>query len=89
MAMGATPRDVVAVIVRGAMIPLGAGLGISLVAALLLSHLLASLLYEISNTDPLAYMGAGALLLIIGAIASARPAWRAAIADPMKTLRAD
>lgn len=89
MAMGATPRDVVAVIVRGAMIPLGAGLVISFAAALLLSRLLASLLYEISSTDPVAYVGAGALLLIIGAVASARPAWRAATGDPMQTLRAE
>lgn len=89
VAMGATRHDVVAVIVRGAMVPLGVGLGVSLIAALLLSRLLASLLYEISSTDPVAYLGAGALLLIIGAIASARPAWRAAAADPMQTLRAE
>jgi hypothetical protein len=35
--------------------PLCAGLGISLVAALLLGRLLSSLLYEISSTDPIAY----------------------------------
>jgi len=89
VAMGATRHDVIAVIVRGAMIPLGAGLVISFVAALLLSHLLSSLLYEISGTDPVAYMCAAGLLLLIGAIASARPAWRAAVADPMQTLRAE
>jgi len=89
VAVGATRCDVISAIMRGAMIPLAAGLGVSFVAALLLSHLLASLLYEISSTDPVAYLGAGAVLLIIGAIASARPAWRAAVADPMRTLRAE
>ena len=89
VAMGATRHDVIAVIVRGAIVPLGAGLGISFVAALLLSRLLASLLYEISTTDPVAYLGAGAMLLVIGAIASARPAWRAATIDPMQTLRTE
>jgi putative ABC transport system permease protein len=89
VAMGATPRDVVAVIVRGAMIPLAAGLVVSLVAALLLSRLLTSVLYEISGTDPIAYLGAGLLLLAIGAVASARPAWRAANGDPLAALRSE
>ena len=89
MAMGATPRDVVAVIVRGAMVPLGTGVGISFVAALLLSRLLTSVLYEISGTDPLPYVSAAALLFAIGAAASGRPAWKAATVDPMQTLRAE
>jgi putative ABC transport system permease protein len=87
MALGATPQKVVAVILRGAMIPLASGLAVSLVAALLLSRLLASLLYEIDSNDPVTFVSAGALLLAIGAVASARPAWRAATADPLKALR--
>jgi hypothetical protein len=89
VAMGATSRDIIAVILRGAMIPLAAGLAVSLVAALLLSRLLTSVLYEISGTDPLAYTSAAALFLAIGAVASARPAWKAATVDPMQTLRAE
>lgn len=89
VAVGATRHDVVAVIVRSAMVPLAAGLAVSFVAALLLSRLLTSLLYEISNTDAVAYLGAGALLLIIGVLASARPAWKAANRDPMQKLRAE
>lgn len=89
MAMGATPRDVVAVIVRGAMVPLASGLAVSIVAALLLSRLLTSVLYEISGTDPIAYLGAGALLLAIGAVASMRPAWKAANGDPLQALRTE
>ena len=89
VALGASPRNVVAEIVRSAMIPLAAGLAVSLAAALLLSRLLASLLYEISSTDPVAYLGAGVLLLVIGAIASARPAWKAATGDPLQALRTE
>ncbi len=89
VALGATPRTVVTLILRDAMIPLAVGLAISLVAALLLSRLLASILYEISGTDPFAYLGAAALVLVIGAIASARPAWKAAIVDPLAALRAE
>jgi putative ABC transport system permease protein len=89
VALGATPRNVVAVILRGAMIPLVAGLVISVVAAVLLSRLLTDLLYEIRGTDPSTYVGAGVLLLAIGVIASVRPAWRAAVADPLKALRTE
>lgn len=89
VALGATPRRVVAVILREAMIPVCAGLAISLIAALALARLLASLLYEISGTDPLTYFAAAALILAIGAAASARPAWKAAVGDPLKALRSD
>ena len=89
VALGATPLKVAAVILRGAMIPLAAGLVISVVAALLLSRLLASLLYGLSSNDPAAYLSAGAVLLATGVIASIRPAWRAATGDPLDALRAD
>jgi hypothetical protein len=85
VAMGATPRDIIGLILRGAMIPLVTGLAVSLVAALLLSRLLTSVLCEISGMDRPAYVGAAALLLAIGAVASARPAWKAATLDPMHT----
>ncbi len=89
VALGATPQKVVAVILRGAMIPLASGLAVSIVAALLLSRLLASLLYEIGSNDPVAFLSAGALLLAIGAVASARPAWKAATSDPLQALRVE
>jgi len=87
VALGATPADVVAVIVRGAMVPLLVGLVLSGIMALFLSRLLESVLYEVKGSDPATYLGAGALLLAIGAVASARPAWRAAAGDPVRALR--
>jgi predicted permease len=89
VALGATPNDVLAVILRGAMVPLMVGLGLSIVTTLLLSRLLTNLLYGVSSSDPLTYLSAGALLLLIGVAASARPAWRAATRDPLWTLRAE
>ena len=89
VALGATPRRVVGLILHDTMIPLAAGLASGLVAALLLSRVLTSLLYEISSTDPSTYLGAGALLLAIEAAASARPAWKAAIGDPRGALRTE
>src|SRR5712692_551638 len=89
VALGATASDVLAVILRVAMVPLMVGLGLSVVATLLLSRLLTNLLYGVSSSDPLTYLSAGALLLLIGVAASARPAWRAATRDPLGTLRAE
>ena len=89
VALGATANDIATVILRGAMIPLVFGLGLSALAALPLSRLLTNLLYGVSSGDLLTYLSAGALLLLIGAAASARPAWRAATRDPLATLRAD
>ncbi|MGI9070414.1 MAG: ADOP family duplicated permease [Bryobacteraceae bacterium] len=89
MALGATANNVLALIMRGAMIPLLFGVSLSVVAALLLSRLLTNLLYGVSSSDPVTYLGAGALLLAIGAIASVRPAWQAAIRDPLQTLRSE
>jgi putative ABC transport system permease protein len=89
VALGARPHNVVAVLMRDAMIPLAAGLAVSVVAAVLLSRLLTSILYEIRGTDPIAYLGAGMLLLGIGAAASVLPAWRAATRDPLQALRTE
>ena len=89
VALGATPSHVVALILRDAMLPLAVGLGVSLIAALLLARLLTGLLYETGAGDPVAYLGAGAVLLLVGAAASARPALTAAAADPVRALRQD
>lgn len=74
---------------RGAILPLACGLALSLVAALLLSRLLGSLLYEITSMDPVAYALAVLVLLAAGLLASVQPAWRAAGRDPLQALRVD
>jgi putative ABC transport system permease protein len=89
MALGAVPRNVVVLLVRQAMVPLAAGLVISAAGSLALSRLLKSLLYETSPADPLAYTFAGTVLLAIGALASAAPAWKASAGDPLAALRTE
>ncbi len=89
VALGASPGNVAAAILNRAMLPLVCGLALSIVAALWLSRLLSSLLYGITSSDPLTYCSAATLLLITGAAATARPAWQAAIRDPLETLRAE
>jgi predicted permease len=87
MALGAQPRDVLGLVVgHGARLALvGALLG--LIASLVLTRLMSSLLFRVSATDPLTYT-LGALLLTIVALAACyTPARRAARIDPMVALR--
>lgn len=89
VALGASPRRIVTVVLRGAMIPLSVGLVVSLVAAFVLARLLSSVLYETSTADPLTYLAAAASLLAVGAVASVYPAWKAAAANPLTALRTE
>ncbi|MGO9260240.1 MAG: ABC transporter permease [Bryobacteraceae bacterium] len=89
VALGARPAQVAALVLRDAMKPLAIGLALSLIAALMLSRWLGSLLYEIGASDPATYLGVAILLLGIGVAASLGPAWRAASGDPMQALRAE
>lgn len=89
VAVGATPRNLAADVLRRIMIPLAAGLAASAIAAIGLSRLLTSLLYGVSPEDPLTYILCFALLAALGLLAAIRPAWRAATGDPMASLRAE
>jgi putative ABC transport system permease protein len=89
LALGASPRRVVIEAFKFAMTPLLIGLLVSIAAALVLFRLLGSLIYEIGTNDPMTYIGASALVIMTGAIASLRPAMKAALADPLDTLRVD
>ena len=89
LALGASPQRVVIEALKFAMTPLLVGLLVSVAAALVLFRLLGSLIYEIGANDPLTYIGASALVIMTGAIASLRPAMKAALADPLDTLRVE
>ena len=87
VALGATPRSVVALVVRQAMVWTLSGMAIGLALALAVSRLLGSLLYGISPTDPLTF---GAVIVLLGGAAAAAavvPALRASRLDPLVALR--
>lgn len=63
------------------------GVAAGLVAALFLTRLLRSLLFDVSPADPVAMIGAALLLLTVAAVASTVPAWRATRVDANKSLR--
>lgn len=89
MALGATPARVRGDVLRRALAVAGVGTGVGVVSALASSRLLASLLYEVRPTDPVALLGACGLLLAVAALAAFVPARQATRIDPAHALRAD
>ena len=87
MALGAQRRDVLRMIVgQGAKLAL-LGLGVGVALALLLTGLIASLLYGVSATDPLTFGAVAIILLGVALSACYIPARRAVRVDPMIALR--
>jgi ABC-type lipoprotein release transport system permease subunit len=60
---------------------------IGLVAALTAGRALATIVFGVSPRDPMTLALTGVVLLVVAAVASALPAWRAAGIDPMRVLR--
>jgi predicted permease len=89
LALGSAPGDVMRMVVRESMSTVGVGLVIGIGAALALSRLLSSMLYEISPSDPWAIGATAVTLLSVALVASFIPARRAANIDPLITMRAD
>ena len=87
IALGAQQHNVLRLILgQGTKLAL-LGLGAGAVAALLLTHLMASLLYGVSATDPLTFGAVCIILLAVAVTACYVPARRAMRVDPMVALR--
>ena len=87
LAMGAERRHVVGMVVRGALGLAGAGVSIGLLASLLVSRSLGTLLVGIAPFDAATLAAVSALLLLVAAGAAYLPARRAARVDPLAALR--
>ena len=86
-ALGAQRRDVLRLVMRdGARIALF-GIASGIAGALALTHLMASLLFEVKPTDPATFAGVAILLAFIVLAACYIPARRAMRVDPMVALR--
>ncbi len=89
MALGAPVGTVRQMFVRYGLMLTGIGVAFGLAAALALTRLMSSLLFEVSPVDPVTY-GAVSLVLIAAALlASYIPARRATVIDPVDALRAE
>jgi predicted permease len=89
MAIGASPRDVLSLVVREALATTIVGLTSGLGLAMLLGWGLRAAIYQISPFDPLTLGAATAILAISSLAASIIPARRAAHVLPMTALRSD
>jgi predicted permease len=86
MALGATRRDVVLMILRETARPVSIGIIVGVVASAALSDVLSTQLFEVSRADPLTFMTVALVLGIVAVAASLGPARRAARVEPTKAL---
>ena len=89
LALGATRRDIVVLILRQAAPVVVAGISIGIAVGLAAARSLGAILYGVTPRDPIALTVAAGLLLITALGASVLPARRAARIDPARTLTAD
>jgi ABC-type antimicrobial peptide transport system permease subunit len=87
LALGAQPGNILSLVGgQGLRLALG-GVLLGVCGAYALTRVLRGLLFAISTTDPLTYIGIAVLFVFVGLAASYFPAKRAASIDPLATLR--
>lgn len=89
IALGGAPSEIVALVLRDSIVPIGVGVVAGLAGAIVLGRALRSVLFEVGPTDPV-ILGSAAVILVTVATASAwLPARQAAHVDPQRVLRED
>ncbi len=89
LALGAQKGNILNMILRRGLALAGAGAGVGLVAALIVSHLMAGLLFGVSPTDLPTFAGVTLVLTTVALAASYIPALRAMRLDPITTLHSE
>ena len=89
VALGATSREILGMVLFGSLKPVIAGLGIGIIAAFALTRLLSGLVYGVSTTDPVTFISLPLLLGVVAFLAGLFPAMRASRIDPLEALRVD
>jgi predicted permease len=89
IALGATPRDILATVLRQGMVLVAIGVVAGLAGALALARLIAKLLFEVTPTDMATYAAVSILLVGSALLACWIPARRAARIDPQIALRCE
>jgi len=89
LALGAPLTNVTRLFVRSGLLLSAIGCACGLIAALVLTRWMKSLLFSVSPADPLTYFAMSAALILAAALASYLPARKATQVDPVEALRAD
>jgi predicted permease len=89
MALGARASDVLGHVVRQALVMVVGGLVVGVAAAVALTRVTQSLLFQVDAMDPLAFAAAAAAMATIGVVAALVPARRATRVDPTTALRSE
>ncbi len=89
LALGARRGGIVGLVVREAMTVTVAGLIAGIAAAFAATRLVETMLFGLTPRDPLTFVGAAVVLLVVAALAAAAPAWRASRTDPLTALRSE
>jgi predicted permease len=89
MALGATRRHILGVVISHAARPAIVGAAVGLVAAFALTRVLRAVLYETSPTDPATFALATLILLVVAIAAALGPARRATNVDPLRAIRGE
>jgi predicted permease len=87
MALGASPRNLLGLVLGQALRLCGLGLVLGVPVAFAMSHALASLVFGVVSVEPAVLVGLAAGLLLVGLAAGFVPAWRATRGDPLLALR--
>ena len=85
--LGARPENIIVLVIRQGMTLVGIAIILGLAGAAALTHVMASLLFEVSARDVATFAAVPTLLAVVAFSATAIPAWRATQVDPMVALR--
>ncbi len=89
IALGATARDVLRVVLGQGLVTIAIGVGAGVLGALTLTHLLESLLFGITPTDPVTFVAVALGLALVASLACYIPAQRGTRVNPVEALRQD
>jgi len=88
-ALGATPGNIIRLVLNRGMLLTGIGIVLGLAGALALSRFLQSVLFETPPYDPVVLLAVSGVLIVAAAIACVWPAWRAAKVDVARLLQSE